>query len=173
MAHELRFTEDQLSGAFANRLTSSPAFNQWLLGRTKFRSVLPDARLMHTEQSASRSAMHWWRHWWCTVPGLGESETDIMAIYERSNKKRFALHIENKLRNSRWSSKHQAQAYHARATFMMGQPRFMNYDDFATIIIAPYIFLDRWKTEVSKFDTLIPYECIVQFVPEFKEIRFS
>ena len=164
---QARLTEDQLCEEFADKLVSSPTFNQWLLCRTKFKADLLDVRLMHEVQSACRNAKRWWRHWWCAVPGLGESETDIMAVYERSDKTRFALHIENKLAISRWSSKNQARAYRDRAEFMLRKPRFMNCTDFATLIIAPTFFLTKWRAEVRKFDAAVSHESIAEFVPAF------
>src|SRR5690349_20418482 len=111
--------EDLLNLAFANKLTESHEFACWLLGRTKFADQAGQSRLLHGEQAAARQARFWWRHWWCTVPGLGDSETDIFLVFEAPKKEeRFCLHIENKLINSTFTP-NQAENYAARAQYML------------------------------------------------------
>lgn len=94
---EQTLIEFDLDLAFATRMRDSTDFCRWLLrGSSKFAGHADTARLLHREQEASRDAKHWWRHWWCRLPDGSESETDILAVFARADRQRFALHIENK-----------------------------------------------------------------------------
>ena len=43
----------------------------------------------------------------------------------------------------------------------------MNYNEFATVLLAPISFMQVWSSEVRKFDTTITHESIAAFIPEF------
>ena len=76
-----------LDHVFWNLVSSNPAFEQWLLARTKFggRSL----KLVRDEK---------WHQRWYRDPETGrDSETDILLIFaDPANGARYALHIENK-----------------------------------------------------------------------------
>ena len=79
---------------------------------------------------------------------------------------RFALHLENKLGGGRFLPG-QAESYRPRAEFMARQPRFMNYDDYETVLLAPAAFVAKYSSDCAHFDRVITYESLAAFIPEF------
>ena len=168
--------ERDLDLAFSKCLVSSRPFRRWLLEQTGFRRWVEDARLLHNEQGAARTRprdrQFWYRHWWCKLPNGAESETDILAVFERAtNKHRFALHIENKPPRGKFTPNQPAQ-YAARAEFMASK---LNYSEWRTVLVAPNAFQvkndDPKKVErCSAFDCFISYEDVGHFVPQFHEV---
>lgn len=156
--------EVELDHAFAEHLECAPEFQHWLLSKTRFRRFAGDAELLASEQAAARSAKHWWKHWWTRLTDGTESETDIFAVFETSAGGRFALHIENKPPHGKLLIK-QAADYRRRAIQMAGQARFLQYDDFATILLAPLTFIQRNAEATAQFDTLLSYEELADFIP--------
>lgn len=163
-------TEEKLDFAFANHLIASPQFASWVLGRTKFSDRKDCSRPLHIEQQSARVAKHWYKHWWCHVPELNtESETDVFVAFEHDeSKERFALHIENKLHNSTFQP-NQAQTYAFRARHMLANTKsaILRCTDFDTILIAPRVFRDNYRTQCDMFGSYISHEEIAEFVPEF------
>jgi len=166
-------TEDALCGLFAETAAESRAFREWVLGHTKFRSHAHTARLMREEQIQKRPHVRperWWRHWWCTIPGLQEQrETDIFLVFQTDDtNRRFALLVENKKR-ARFSPG-QAAAYNAKARFMSGKAEYLHFTDFQTMVIAPAAFHEAHATECDKFDVYISYEAIGAYIPQFAQL---
>jgi hypothetical protein len=163
-----RITEDQLCSAFAEATKLSSAFRSWLIGRTKFAAHAASAILLHEEQMALRPRKFWWRHWWCHVPELKrDRETDIFMVFQDPSGGRFALHIENKLRQGRFAPG-QAEGYRPRAIHMSNQSKYLSYTDFQTILICPETFQARYPDECRLFDAYISFEEIAAFVPAFE-----
>jgi hypothetical protein len=167
----MTLSEDALCGAFANKLVESPAFVAWLLRRTKFKQYAQSARLLHEEQSI-RPAKHWWRHWWCKVPELNaESETDIFLVFECIDTKlRFSLHVECKLANGKFMAR-QPEAYSFRGRHMSGKPKYLNYKDFETMLIAPESFRALYRMDCDLFDRYLSFKDLSEFVPEFSAVN--
>lgn len=161
-------SEDQLCLAFAERAKVSDEFVSWILSHTKFHKYAGSAILLHEEQMNIRPRKFWWRHWWCHIPELKKDrETDIFMVFEiANNQKRFALHIENKKSNGRFLEG-QAEAYRVRAQHMANQAEYLNYEAFETILIAPRSFITKYGASCGFFDSIIPYEDVARFVPEF------
>jgi hypothetical protein len=165
----MKLTEDQLCEVFAEGVKEIPEFASWVLRQTKFIPYATNARLLHQEQMSIRPRKRWWRHWWCHVPELAkDGETDIFMVFEACEPQtaRFALHIENKRDNYRFSEG-QSTAYAPRARHMLGKDAFLNYADFTTILIAPLSFRHRYRADCDLFDRFISYEDIGRFLPEF------
>ena len=80
--------------------------------------------------------------------------------------RRFALHVENKRDTYRFNEG-QAAAYEARARHMMGRAEFLNYRDFATVLLAPSDFKKRYKADSDLFEVFISYEEVARFLPTF------
>lgn len=164
-------SEAKLDLAFANKLTTSPQFVSWVLTHTKFAHCKSTALPLEQEQASARSAKFWWKHWWCYVPELGtESETDIFVAFEdgKSNA-RFALHIENKLLNSRFQP-NQPEAYAARARHMLNDTKsaVLRCTDYETVLVSPKPFRNAYRAQCDLFGCYISHEDIAKFVPEFK-----
>ena len=163
----MRVKEEQLDHAFAEMLQQDSAFRNWLLGGSRFSRFLDRARLLDEEQASARNAKHWWKHWWCRLPDGSESETDVFAVFEPDGGHRFAFHIENKPAHGKLLFE-QAAAYRPRAIFMAGQPRFLDYRDFETIVMAPKRFLEMNAECCRQFDRQLSYEDICEHVPLFE-----
>lgn len=159
-------SELTLDRELALALQISPALSEWLIGRTKFKAWANTAKLLHNEQAEARTAPFWWKHWWCRIPGYGDSETDVFLVFEHLTVERFALHIENKLASGSFT-KNQADLYAIRAEFMKGKPRWLNYTDFATVLLAPQSFRMKFITESQKFDHFIAHEELASLVPAY------
>lgn len=160
--------EVDLDHAFAEYLEVTPAFQKWILSKTRFSRFADHARLLVTEQANSRNAKHWWKHWWTRLSDGTESETDIFAVFEVSPERRFALHIENKPPHGKLLMK-QAADYRRRAIEMAGKDRFLRHDDFATLLLAPNSFLQRHTECAEQFDALVSYEEVSHEIPLFAE----
>jgi hypothetical protein len=85
--------EIALDRELALALQDSPDLVRWLLGRTKFAPLAHAARLLREELADARRTPFWWKHWWCTIPEHGDSETDLFLVFEAQGMSdRFALH---------------------------------------------------------------------------------
>lgn len=164
-------TEDQLCELFAEKVKDVPQFTAWLLRLTKFAPYASHARLLHDEQMSIRPRNRWWRHWWCNAPGLTKQgrETDIFMVFEVTEPIpfRFALHVENKLGNGRFTDG-QAQDYSVRASAMTDRADYLNHTDFTTILLAPKKFVDRFPIESEQFDVFLSYADVSTWIPQFK-----
>jgi hypothetical protein len=161
-------SELDLDRAIAEKIASSQDFRTWLLKQTKFASDASDALLLIDEQIAAKPKKkpeNWWRHWWCELgPGDG-SETDIFVVFGFPNSnRRIALHIEDKPPHGKFEP-NQHVNYGRRAKHMANNPNYMDYGDYATILIAPESFLAKNAAEVGHFDTRISYESIASEIP--------
>lgn len=157
-------SEDELCAIFAEAVRSNSAFKEWLLAQTKFREWASIARLLDGEQ-ARRPAKAWWRHWHCLVKDTDRgSETDILLAFE-CKETRFALHIENKLKED--LKDYQALAYAPR-TEQMKNNKWVPYGDFETIIVAPEAYLIKFQEKCCLFDRQLGYEVLGAYLKEFK-----
>lgn len=165
--HELK-GEDKLNDLFANKVMHSPEFRAWLLARTKFANLSGHVRILDESEYMIRPRRFWWRHWWCAgIPNCGEKETDVFLVFEDiTDKKRFALHVENKMRNGKFTFL-QAECYAARGKHMMNRREFLRYSDFETMLIAPLGFKNQYSEPAALFDRYISYEEIAPFIAEF------
>jgi hypothetical protein len=148
----------------AEQVKENSTFAIWLLQKTKFASFAESTRLLHEEQLSIRPR----KQWWCHVPELQKDrETDIFMVFEKlSDRARFALHIENKRDNYRFSEG-QAAAYTPRAIHMANKVAYLNYTDFATILLAPRDFRERFTSDCALFEVFIAYEEVAHFIPAF------
>ncbi|RWC59489.1 hypothetical protein [Mesorhizobium sp.] len=163
-----RITERQLDEAFAERLIADAKFRTWVLQPSKFASLLPEVRLLHEELSASRRmAVNSWRHVWCTLPDRTQGETDIFAVFETRERYRFSVHIENKPPRCTLR-KLQAENYPKRAAFLAGHPRYLKYEGYETVIMAPGDFIAN-EPRCEYFDRPIRYEEVAAQIPLFAE----
>ena len=52
---------------------------------------------------------------------------------------------------------------------MANNQKYMNYSDFATILLAPQGFINEHTDQVKYFDCLITYESVAETIPEFDQ----
>jgi hypothetical protein len=162
----MRIAEVELDHAFAETLERAPDFQHWLLASSRFSWMAEGARLLVSEQTSARKARHWWKHWWCELPDGSQSETDIFAVFEGANGLRFALHVEDKPCDGVLTLR-QAADYRRRAIFMARKERYLSYQDFETILIAPRSFIDAHLDCQAQFDRAIAYEALARHIPLF------
>ncbi len=142
-------------------------FVHWFLGKCG----VPDQKATY---SWSRSDHPWTSvNFEVTNPSNGEvktikreGETDILVVVELGTGKRFALHIENKLGKGKFT-KFQPEMYAARALKWRGDPKYGNYDEAITVLIAPKPFLAKYALEAQKFDFSVSHEDLAAHVPAF------
>lgn len=160
--------EVDLDHAFALMLEASAPFRNWLLSNSRFASHADNARLMMAEQRAARRARYWWKHWWQQMPGTRSSETDIFAVFEYGEGHRFALHVENKPAHGKLTMA-QASGYRPRAERWVNNPRYLNYTEFETLLLAPAAFMKANADCAAQFDRCLSYEDVGAWVPLFAE----
>ena len=95
-----------------------------------------------------------------------ECETDILAVYETSDGRRLALHIENKLASVSFT-RNQPELYQARKEQWKLRPKLGNYTHAACVLLAPALFFERNRERAALFDAYISHEEIAAHVPEF------
>ncbi|MEO7622824.1 MAG: hypothetical protein ABIS30_07120 [Gallionella sp.] len=93
-------------------------------------------------------------------------ETDVLAIFETSEGRRLALHIENKLADSVFTP-FQAESYKARLPQWRMRPKLGMYHEATSVLVAPQIFYDRHTKSARLFDTYVPHEAIAAWIPAF------
>lgn len=161
-AIELQFAEP-----FAEALVAIPAFRTWVLRQTKFEAFAEEARLLHKEMKAHRSATakNWWRSHFtdeCRCPGCKGQETDLLAIFEIPQGFRFALHVEVKQPKDRFKENGiQAASYPLRAhcwstkgTLARGLP----HSAATTALLFSETQRTRYGPHLRHFETLLTFE---------------
>jgi hypothetical protein len=162
-----RISEEELDHAFAEAIEQNLNFQQYFLQGGRFARHSATARLLVEEQGSARKAKHWWKHWWCELPDGAEWETDIFLIFE-TEAERFAIHIEDKPFDGILRFE-QAAAYRRRAAFKANDPKWLNYSDFETILMAPSSFLAQNAEAAAQFDRTLRYEDVARFIPLFAQ----
>jgi hypothetical protein len=139
-------------------LERSTKFFNWILGKTKFADCSARIVLLRADNP-----------WYQSKANGKQSETDILLVCEdKKSTKRFALHFENKLADGHFMPE-QPEQYELRAREWMNMPKFANYSDFETILVAPHAFYKRNDDKVHHFNKFIPHEDIAIFIPEFAQ----
>jgi hypothetical protein len=124
--------------ALEHELRTNPQFAAWFLNKTRFReqkatcvysrSNNPYGKVPFEELNQLTGQM---------ATGTRESETDVLVVFETDdNKRRFALHIKNKRAGGKFTPR-QAQNYKDRAKHWMGKSKYRNYEEWATVLVAP------------------------------------
>ena len=160
-------TEKHLDQALNRALMEHPEFAQWFLSKTKF--FEEDAKYIWSR------ANHPWGKVNLEVLNTEtgsievierEGETDVLVVFETNQKRRVALHIENKLESGRFTHL-QPELYAARADAWKGNPKYEAYEDWETVLVAPQSFYERHSKDAHKFGRFISHEEIATFIPEF------
>jgi hypothetical protein len=151
-----RVTEKELDRLFAAKFGACPDSRRWFLERTKFSGRQCRVLLLRAD------------HPWYQSKKTGvQSETDILIVLEDgATQERFALHIENKLANGRYTP-NQPQLYLERAEDWRDDPRYGSYDEYETVLIAPHVFHRGNIERSAPFHRFVAHEEIAAFIPEF------
>lgn len=166
--------EFQYAEPIANGLVENDLFRRWVVQCSPFAEHAETSILLHHEQKATRtaSAENWWRSYWVSkrythFAECGERETDLLAVFETKENFRFALHIEVKAPNDRFSL-NQAMDYKRRAACWSGRERaprtVVPHDAAATLLCCEQGFLQRHTAEVGQFDAAVTFEEIGDFL---------
>ncbi len=162
-----KFDEKDLDKIINEKFKNSPKFSEWFLSKTKFSGEFAGYYW-------SRCDHPWYRRKYTEINSetgkveqkAKDSETDILVVFETEHKKRFALHIENKL-TSKFEHL-QPEQYPIRAKDWAENPKYRNYTDWETVLIAPIAFYEKYITDSKKFDRYISHEDISLHIHEFK-----
>lgn len=160
--------EKLLDQALEEAIKSNAAFRQWFLSKTKLGAAYP-------RYVWSRS-----NYPWGTVrlllPNAGtgalemverQGETDVLVVFESPDKRRLGVHIENKLASGTFTP-FQPEVCAARADAWVGNPKYENYQEWETVLIAPRSFYQSHIADARKFVTFIAHEEISSHIPAFQ-----
>ena len=160
-------TEAMLDEALAHALLEQPEFSAWFLDRTKFRGE--QARCVFCRSDNPWSTVRLERP--NSVSGkvevsVEQCETDVLAVFETEDRRRLALHIENKLAGGSFTQL-QPELYGARISQWKSRPKLGQYDDGTTVLVAPRAFYERNRVDADKFETYVSHEDIAERISVF------
>src|ERR1700687_9573 len=169
--------EYRYASPIALGLVQSAPFRVWLIKKTRFSCHADLSRLLHEEQRARRTpqAENWWRSYWvtnssCSCRRCGERETDLLAIFSTPDDQRFALHVEVKSPNDKFSLD-QARDYPRRADCWKGREKapktILPHEDAGTVLVCDQRFVALNKTHASFFETVITFDEISSWLSPF------
>ena len=143
-----------LDHAFWAAISTNRNFFDWFAAKSKFAGLWLD--LDRTEK---------WHQRWFRDPETGlDSETDIaLFLVETHQRKKFAIHIENKPPHGRWQP-NQPENYERRAANRM---RNWGHDDYQTALLAPDTFIRANMLQAGHFGFCVSYEDVASFIHDF------
>lgn len=161
----------------ADALVNNSTFRTWVLMRTKFANLADDARLLNEEMKKQRSAVAqtWWRSHFtekCRCFGCRGQETDLLAIFEGAEQKRFALHFEVKHPGDQFKvGGHQAEAYPVRAKCWTEKapPNVLPHSDATVILLCSSDQLKKFSPHTDSFASVITFEEVERDFPTMWE----
>jgi hypothetical protein len=160
-------TEKILDLALDDAFKTNPDFVQWFLSKTKFASERANYLWSRSNSPWCRIKMEFHNEATGAMETIDrESETDVLVVFETDEGRRFAVHIENKLRTGSFTA-YQVEMYPIRAAKWQGDSKFKSYSDWETVLVAPEYFVDRYRPACSKFGKIITHEELQEFVPAF------
>ena len=163
-------TEKALDRALEKALRCDEGFLKWFVSKTKFRGDGPRWLWSRSDNP------------WCTVklllPDLqtgehemvarqGETDVLLVFVFQNEPERRLALHIENKLASGRFT-RFQPEVYRARAEKWVRNPRYGNYEDWDTVLLAPLLFHRQHAEIAQRFGTFIAHEDVAHYLPSFR-----
>jgi hypothetical protein len=158
---------------FADALVTDRAFRSWVLKQTCFSRFADEALPLHDEMLARRgkNVTTWWRSHYsekCRCEGCSGQETDILAIFEAADERRFALHVEVKQPTDRFPPlKDQAANYGLRAKcWAASAPRaVLPHSDATTMLLCSRSKLREYASHIPRFGSVITFEDIRTIFP--------
>jgi len=151
-------TEAQLDTVLAEALADRGEFSKWFLARTRFKQEVAQCVFCRSDNPWSRVQFE------LPKPVSGElellskdCETDVLAVYETTNARRLALHIENKVAGGTFTQ-HQARLYQERLLQWKNRPKLGSYSDATSVLVAPESFFEQHRRDAETFETYISHE---------------
>jgi len=169
--------EYQYAEPIARALATNKQFSQWVLSNSIFADVA-DARLLKDEMILQRQSptAEWWRFHFsmsCKDPCCsGGRETDIFAVFEAADKKRFAMHFEVKQPTDRFDPKRmheQRYALRAQCWTNKAPPKVLEHQDASLGIFYSESSRSKFEPVLSYFPTQITFEEIEKKFPQVAE----
>ncbi len=162
-----RKDEKYFDKALEKAFNENEEFAEWFLSRTKFRGTT-------AKVCWSRSDHPWARLTFSSIDPITQeektitrdSETDVLVVYESDSGERLGVNIENKLSNGSFEP-YQPETYKVRAKHWIKNPKYGDYEDFDTVLVAPRTFFDRNLDAAKLFGSFVSYEEIAVYVPDF------
>lgn len=159
--------EAQLDTALGEALSKNAEFSQWFLGKTRFRNEVATCVFCRSNNPWSSVLFE------APNPVSGELESlarecemDVLAVYETSDQRRLALHIENKLAGGSFTPD-QPALYRERLQQWRNRPKLGLYSDATSVLVAPQEFFNRLRAQSEVFDAFISHEEIALRLPAF------
>ncbi len=167
------YAEKDLDKILDTGFRNSDEFSNWFVSKTRFSNFGAYYSWSRSDHPQGRFTFD------IENPETGElesitrdSETDVLVVYEDTQGNRFALHIENKLANGKYTP-YQAGFYARRAEAWLFNEKYGNYSDYETVLVAPIEFYSNHFVESQKFDKFVSYEEVGLLLPEFSEYLAS
>lgn len=160
-------TEAQLDSALAKSLISDRDFARWFLAQTRFSGEQATCVFCRSDNPWGRVQFQWGDPVDGELVDLSrDCETDVLAVFETTNQRRLAVHIENKLAGGSFTP-YQPELYQARLQQWKHRPKLGSYDDATSVLVAPLEFFKRWKAKAELFEGFISHEDLARHLPEF------
>ena len=167
MESRTTYSEKDLDSILDRGFRNSEIFSNWFISKTRFSDTGATYRWSRSDHPWGRFSFD------IENPETGEvefitrdSETDVLVVFEDDNETRFALHIENKLSNGKYTI-YQPEFYAKRAEAWLHNEKYGGYTDFETVLVAPIEFYANNFEASQEFDKFISYEEVWLLLPEF------
>jgi hypothetical protein len=154
----MKLTEAQLDVVLAEALFDGGKFSTWFFEQTRFAGESAKCVFCRSDNPWSRVKLQ------VPNPVTGEleslakdCETDVLAVYETSDGRRLALHIENKIAGGSFTP-NQPELYQERLQQWRNREKLGHYSDATSVLVAPQSFYEQHTADAEKFDCYISHE---------------
>lgn len=154
----MRLTEEQLDVVLAEALFDGGKFSEWFFQQTRFAGERAKCVFCRSDNPWSRVKLQ------VSNPLTGEleaitkdCETDVLAVYETSDGRRLALHIENKVAGGKFTP-HQPELYQERLEQWRNREKLGLYSDATSVLVAPKSFFEQHSNDAKKFECYVSHE---------------
>jgi hypothetical protein len=154
----MRLTEEQLDVVLAEALFDGGKFSEWFFNQTRFAGESAKCVFCRSDNPWSRVKLQ------VANPVTGEleaisrdCETDVLAVFETTDARRLALHIENKIAGGSFTP-HQPESYQERLQQWRNRERLGRYSDATSVLVAPRSFYEQHSEAAKKFECFVSHE---------------
>lgn len=160
-------TEAELDTALADALAEGGEFSVWFFGRTRFGAESAECVFCRSDNPWSSVRFELPNSVSGELEALSkECETDVLAVYQTTDGRRLALHIENKLAGGSFTP-HQPELYRERLQQWKNRPKLGLYSDATSVLVAPQEFFRRNRAQAETFESYVSHEEIAFRLPIF------
>ena len=156
----MKLTEAQLDIALAEALFDDGKFSQWFLKQTRFAGESARCVFCRADNPWSDVKLEVPNPVSGELESLSkECESDVLAVYQTTDDRRLALHVENKIAGGSFTP-HQPELYQQRLQQWKNRSRLGNYSDATSVLVAPQSFYERYSEDAKKFECYISHEVL-------------